>query len=375
MSALSPAVSETMIDCDVHPVLANDIKDLLPYLPQTLRLSIERESRTGVVGEAGRPVGRYTHPSPSGNLRGDAVPPSGSAAGSDPVFVVQDHLEARGIGAAVLIPLAINVWPYLDRAPDMVTAMNDFLVDKWLSVDNRFKLAAIVFPADPARAALEIRSRAKDKRVVAISMPLMGTPMGDPTYDPILAAASEVGLPIVVHPSGAESTYQAGPSTAGGVPETFLERHITLSQVASSNMCSLIWRGTFDRYPNLHVIFVEYGFTWIPWVAERMDAEWNALPSEERPTPRLPSSYIWDHVRFSTQPLEEPDESSEMVRVLKDIHAERTLLFSSDYPHWDSDDPSHVLRYLDAPLRARILRANAAETFGPRLTATQGLHE
>jgi predicted TIM-barrel fold metal-dependent hydrolase len=296
------------------------------------------------------------------------------AAGSDPSFVVQDHIEARGIGAVVLIPLAINVWPYLDRAPDMVTAMNDYLVDKWLSVDNRFKLAAIVFPADPARAATEMRNRAKDERVVAISMPLMGTPMGDPHYEPILAAASEVGLPIVVHPSGAESTYQAGPSTAGGVPETFLERHITLSQVASSNLCSLIWRGAFDRYPNLRVVFVEYGFTWIPWVAARMDAEWNAMPAEERPTRRLPSSYIWDHVRFTTQPLEEPDESAEMVRVLEEIHAERTLLFSSDYPHWDSDDPSHVLRYLDAPLRARILSANAIETFD-RLAETKAPYE
>jgi predicted TIM-barrel fold metal-dependent hydrolase len=366
---------EQLVDCDVHPVLPHDVKDLLPYLPPGLRRSIEREVAGASVGEAGRPVGRYTHPSPAGNLRGDAVPPSGSPAGSDPRFVVKDHLDARGIGAAVLIPLAINVWPYLDRAADMTAAMNDYLVEKWLTVDQRFKLAAIVFPVDAAKAAAEIRRLAGHESVVAVSMPLMNAPMGDPSYEPILAAAAEVGLPIVIHPSGAESTYLAGPSSAGGVPETFLERHITLSQVASSNLCSLIWRGAFDRYPGLRVIFVEYGFTWAPWVAGRMDSEWNAMPADDRPTRRLPSSYVWDHVRFTTQPLEEPDEAPEMVRVLKAIHAEETLLFSSDYPHWDSDDPNHVLRYVDGPLRARILRANAIQTFGAKLALSNDAHK
>jgi predicted TIM-barrel fold metal-dependent hydrolase len=366
ISAERPARVETVVDCDVHPVLANDVRDLLPYASASLRRSLTGTWANSVLGEAGRPVGRYTHPARSGNLRGDAVPPNGGPPGSDPKFVVEDHLNGRGVDAAVMIPLATLVWPHMDQAPEVVSALNNFLANEWLTVDPRFKLAAIVFPIDAVKAADEIRRWAGHPSVVAVSVPLIDIPLGDPHYEPIFAAASEAGLPILVHPSGAESTYLAGPGSAGGLPQSFVERHITLSQVASSSLCSLIWRGVFDRYPDMHVVFVEYGFTWVPWLAERLDAEWTALDPVDRPTRELPSSYIWDRVRFTTQPVEETVEPADMVQVMEAMHGERTILFSSDYPHWDSDDAKHVLRGLGPELRARVVRGNAIDTF--RLT-------
>ena len=42
-------------------------------------------------------------------------------------------------------------------------------------------------------------------------------------------------------------------------------------------------------------------------------------------------------------------------------------MFSSDYPHWDYDDPKHALTSLPAPVRERVRAANAVETYGPRL--------
>ena len=40
-------------------------------------------------------------------------------------------------------------------------------------------------------------------------------------------------------------------------------------------------------------------------------------------------------------------------------------MFSSDYPHWDFDNPEAVFgRSLDARLRARILGATAGELYG-----------
>jgi predicted TIM-barrel fold metal-dependent hydrolase len=49
------------------------------------------------------------------------------------------------------------------------------------------------------------------------------------------------------------------------------------------------------------------------------------------------------------------------------IHAERTLLFSSDYPHWDFDDPLTALNTLPPEMRRRIVAENAIETYGDRL--------
>jgi predicted TIM-barrel fold metal-dependent hydrolase len=49
------------------------------------------------------------------------------------------------------------------------------------------------------------------------------------------------------------------------------------------------------------------------------------------------------------------------------ICAARTLLFSSDYPHWDFDDPKIALRNVDKSLRRRICVDNAWSLFGSRL--------
>ena len=42
----------------------------------------------------------------------------------------------------------------------------------------------------------------------------------------------------------------------------------------------------------------------------------------------------------------------------------RTLVFASDYPHWDWDEPSTFLLGEDPELRDRVLFQNAAEMYG-----------
>jgi hypothetical protein len=46
------------------------------------------------------------------------------------------------------------------------------------------------------------------------------------------------------------------------------------------------------------------------------------------------------------------------------MDAGRTVMFSSDYPHWDNDNPRVLFRRLDAQLRARIMGGTAAELYG-----------
>lgn len=73
-----------------------------------------------------------------------------------------------------------------------------------------------------------------------------------------------------------------------------------------------------------------------------------------------PSEYVWDHVRFSTQPLETPDEPRMLRHVLEPLRPWQTLCFASDYPHWDFDEPNLTLTGLPADWRTPILGANAA---------------
>jgi predicted TIM-barrel fold metal-dependent hydrolase len=42
-------------------------------------------------------------------------------------------------------------------------------------------------------------------------------------------------------------------------------------------------------------------------------------------------------------------------------------MFSSDYPHWDFDDPVSTLSALPAGIRQRVKVDNAVDTYGNRL--------
>jgi predicted TIM-barrel fold metal-dependent hydrolase len=76
-----------------------------------------------------------------------------------------------------------------------------------------------------------------------------------------------------------------------------------------------------------------------------------------------------ERVRFTSEPaVEVPNDEYER-QILEMMRADRTLLFSTDYPHWDSDTPTTVFNRIDPDLRHRIQWANAAETFGERLLA------
>jgi len=48
------------------------------------------------------------------------------------------------------------------------------------------------------------------------------------------------------------------------------------------------------------------------------------------------------------------------------MHGERTLMFASDYPHWDWDDPAQSFTTFPKDLRHRIFVENALDAF-PKL--------
>jgi predicted TIM-barrel fold metal-dependent hydrolase len=97
----------------------------------------------------------------------------------------------------------------------------------------------------------------------------------------------------------------------------------------------------------------------------RLDHNWKALREDTPWLKRLPSEYIFDHIRVSTQPFPEGSRK-DMLALLEMMQADRLLMSSSDYPHWDFDDPLKVLRTLPRELRQKICIDNPREFFGPR---------
>jgi predicted TIM-barrel fold metal-dependent hydrolase len=52
------------------------------------------------------------------------------------------------------------------------------------------------------------------------------------------------------------------------------------------------------------------------------------------------------------------------------LRAERTVIFASDYPHWDFDNPLTAFSFFPADLKRRIFVDNVVEFFGPRILAS-----
>jgi predicted TIM-barrel fold metal-dependent hydrolase len=82
---------------------------------------------------------------------------------------------------------------------------------------------------------------------------------------------------------------------------------------------------------------------------------------------RAPSEYIRDHVWFTTQPIEEPDDPDDFARMVEHGRLADRLLFATDYPHWDFDAPNQALpRSLSKETKADILAGNACDLYGLR---------
>jgi predicted TIM-barrel fold metal-dependent hydrolase len=94
-----------------------------------------------------------------------------------------------------------------------------------------------------------------------------------------------------------------------------------------------------------------------------MDQNWHQFRKEVPWVKVKPSETVLNHVRFTSQPMEEPEKPEYLASILEMIHADRTLVFSTDYPHWDNDFPNLTLPGISAALRQRIFFQNAADLF------------
>jgi len=363
-----------LIDCDVHPIMRGGMADLRPYLsrPAQRRLGLDQRRSLSTIGtrEAVSVPRNMLYVNTSGVLRDDARAPDGSAPGVDPAFTAQQLLDGNGIDRAVLIGgevLGLGAMPDPDAAAMISSAYNDWLAATWLAADDRYRGYLVVGPQDPVLAAGEIRRAAQDERFVGVFLPLTNILMGQRHYYPIYDAAAEIGLPVAVHPNSGEGIFRTSPPMAGGTPTYYVEWHSGLSQIFQANVISLICHGVFERFPGLRVIITEGGLAWVPDVMWRLDKNVKGLRDEVPWMKRLPSEYLVDHVRFTTQPMPEPRRRSHLHTLLEIVRAERTLMFSSDYPHWDFDDPRHVLTTLPAEIGDRVKAQNAIETYGRRL--------
>ena len=351
-----------MIDCDVHQSF-NDVSDLLPWIDPAYRDYMLH------AGFGGFDLPNYlTWIQPHGFTRGDSVPPDGGVPGSDYETMRKQLLDPLDVEYAILTGediLSISSLPNPQLAAALGTAYNRWLIDEWLPRDSRLKGSLVVATQDAERAAEEIRAFGHHPGVVQVLLPCAATTgYGHPQYHPIYEAAVEVGLPVAMHVGG-EGLGINPPPTSTGYPSYYIEWHVLLIQCAMSHVVSFVCHGVFEKYPEFRVAMIEVGFTWLPTLLWRLDTDWRALRSEVPWVKWLPSETVREHMRFTSQPLDEPNSRGKLKRAFELFDGlEDMLMFATDYPHWDFDRPDLVSLRLPGSWREKVMSENARSLYG-----------
>jgi predicted TIM-barrel fold metal-dependent hydrolase len=154
--------------------------------------------------------------------------------------------------------------------------------------------------------------------------------------------------------------------TPTGRFQHFVDFHaLAYPMTYAAHLVSWICGGTFDRHPDFRVVFVEGGFLWYRPLLGRLSRDWPAKSVDLPAGGRTPFELAREHVRWTTQPVEEADRPREIASLMELAEADCLLMFSSDYPHFDYDHPLRALPpELGRETRRRIMSENARELYG-----------
>jgi predicted TIM-barrel fold metal-dependent hydrolase len=350
----------TLVDCDVHQGYGSE-ENIIKYLPDRYK-------------DRGVHVPNLNYNNPAGIDKPSSFPDADHAGDLDDIgreyaastydIIREEVIEENDADYIILnsdTGLTINGIPNRDYAYELARAFNEWLIAEWLPGDDRILCSLFVAMESPEQSAAMIRKLGDHPQVrqVLIQGATGRKPFGHPYYWPVYEAAEEMGLPVGVHTSSAGSGV-SNPVTGAGHPNNYFEWHTLYATNYMGLLASIISEGVFEEFPDLKLALIEGGYTWLPWFIWRIDNEWKALRSQAPWLDQPPSEYIYDHVRFTTQPSHMPDDPDDLKQLMEIIDAEKLLMFSSDYPHWDGDSPDHALPpSLSKEKKERIYYKNA----------------
>ena len=353
------------IDCDIHPTVPS-ARALLPHLEpywreHMLRRGLERENFDISAYPSGAPL----------TARPDWRGANGLAATNLAAIQAQLLDPFRPSAAICNVLHGAQMMMSEDLSLALCRGINNWLIAEFLDRDPRLR-ASITVPIHSADlAAEEVERLAGDKRFVQILLLAMAElPLGRRQMWPLYKVAEKYGLPIGIH---AGSSFRHPPS-AGGWGSLYLEDYVSYAQGFAGALNSLLAEGVFQKFPDLKVVLIESGVSWLPASLWRIDKTWRGVRSEVPWLAQLPTEIVRHRVRLTLQPFDLPEDGAAIMRVLEQIGSDDMLLFSTDYPHWQFDGMDALPPGLPPALLQKILFDNPRATY-PRLAALNPVGE
>ena len=351
MDVARPA-TDCAIDCDLHPAVP-DLGALLPYMDDHWRDAVEQrglDELRSISYPTNAPLSARDDWRHAEALPGDSL-----------ARLRAEALDPFGTARAICNCLyGVQMLFSEDLAAGIARALNGWIAAEWLDREPRLAASIVVPAQSPELAAAEIEHWAADQRFVQVLLLAGGdVPLGRRSLWPIYAAAVRYGLPVGIH---AGSAYRH-PMTPVGWPSYFAEDYLGQAPAFATQLTSLITEGAFSKFPDLKVVLLESGVTWLPALLWRLTKYWRGLRIEVPWIDRSPAEIVRSNVRLTLQPFDAPDDGATIARVIEHLGSDELLLFSTDYPHAQYEGIAALPAGLSPDTAHKIMVDNPLSTY------------
>jgi predicted TIM-barrel fold metal-dependent hydrolase len=249
-----------------------------------------------------------------------------------------------------------------EAAGTMLRIYNDWLADFCGHHPERFAGLACIPNHDTAAAVGEIErvARRGNVRGLEIARRFDMTALWDPWWNPVWDAIAASGLPVHFHTIGGarrDFSKLTGKTLLAARAASISSFQMHMADV----LMSVIFAGVLDHRPNLKMVIGEAGTGWIPYILDRMDAEWEDQ-FKDLDLKMRPSGY-WYRQCYATYQSDPVG-----VKLLEEL-GEDNIMWGSDFPHPDGiwpDSQEYIqkeLGHLPEATRKKIVCDNAAKLY------------
>jgi predicted TIM-barrel fold metal-dependent hydrolase len=352
-----------LLDCDTH--FTDHEMDDWKALPGWAALP-ERPEVVETEGRQRLRIGDRLFPRPSGPGHGN---PKGLGhligAGHDDDRI--EFMAAQGIAAAVLQPgfvgLSFHAVEDAGARTAIADAYNQLAARACAESAAGLRWGVLLSAEDPEWSAATLARYGTDPNVVgAVVRPTGRTPSArllSPALAPVLDLLAAERLCLFLH--AGTGCYQWSP-LADAYAEYTMTHALGHLGEHMIGLADLLTRP--DGLPDgLRVVMLESGTSWIPSFLERLDSHVRRLSTRDA----RPSELFGRHFALV------PDPGERHARWAAEQLGPDSLLFGSDYPHWDTVRSDEWLAAFGDLCGPDTLRANT-ERVVPRLAAATAVH-
>jgi len=205
-------------------------------------------------------------------------------------------------------------------AVELCRAYNDYLHDRFLAQDRRFRGMALLPLQDPAAAVKELRRAVNKYGMLGGILPADGLalPLGHRQYWPVFREADRLGCALSIHSCNSlrDNDRYLQPNEAAALT------HV-IPQMRQFN--NIMFSGLMNKLKNLRLGFLEAGCGWVAFLMSKIEERLERVAPNERPV--LPSELLKKKQLYF--------QCGEEITTKRDVEllGDDCLLWASDFPH------------------------------------------